>query len=586
MNAPESSVFQVLFQAAWKEYENRTGTNFDQHPLIHQLQTCHSFESLISLLQGQAQTFDEFRSGEKVGAHEGGNYNDLVNLFESIAIFLRRLEIYIKIPPTAAMTEIVVKILVELLTTLALAAKQMNQKAVGRIEIETVLERLDRLTQDEARTTAAQTFQVVYGLVQNMTVVMDDFKASTDNVREALSEHFQEAIQTWLTPPDPWENHGTALKAHRNGTSEWFIQGNTFAEWKSFKSLLWIHGTLGCGKTILCSAIIEDIYSMCKAKLASLAFFYFDRDDNKKDLRSLLSSLIFQLYDQSDSYFNILSAFYSAHRCGSQYPSDTALAQCLKDMLRLPGQAPIYVILDGIDECPKRLTVFPLVKMSDVRRGACGFTSSKSPHLCQQSTRRRHHGCHCAFSTSFHFSPQRGRTKEELIQFVRSVVDSKPGMRNWAAEDKELVIDLLLQKADGMFRWVICQLDVLPNCSRRIQRILDEVLASLGTVYERTLEEIPDTQWECARLLLECLLVSFRPLLVEELAEFLAFDFGAPIPKLQTGWRPTDPEDDLPSMCSVLCGGLLTTPGIAHTTTTTGPPRDTGRGLWRLYWDM
>jgi hypothetical protein len=96
-----------------------------------------------------------------------------VNLFESITIFLHRLEIYIKIPPTAAMTEIVVKILVELLSTLALAAKQMNQKAVGRNEIETVLKRLDRLTQDEARTTAAQTFQVVYGLVQDMRAIMD-----------------------------------------------------------------------------------------------------------------------------------------------------------------------------------------------------------------------------------------------------------------------------------------------------------------------------------------------------------------------------------------------------------------------------
>jgi hypothetical protein len=54
-----------------------------------------------------------------------------VNLFESITIFLYRLDIYIKIPPTAAMTEIVVKIMVELLSTLALAAKQMGQGPLG-----------------------------------------------------------------------------------------------------------------------------------------------------------------------------------------------------------------------------------------------------------------------------------------------------------------------------------------------------------------------------------------------------------------------------------------------------------------------
>ena len=40
-------------------------------------------------------------------------------------------------------------------------------------EVEAVLQRLDRLTVDEARSTAAQTLEVVYGLVQNMRVVMD-----------------------------------------------------------------------------------------------------------------------------------------------------------------------------------------------------------------------------------------------------------------------------------------------------------------------------------------------------------------------------------------------------------------------------
>jgi hypothetical protein len=109
----------------------------------------------------------------QVVADDGGSYDILVNLFESITIFLHRLDVYIKIPPTAAMTEIVVKILVELFSTLALAAKQMNQKVVGRNEIETAMQRLDRLTQDETRTTAAQTFQVVFGLVQNMRAVMD-----------------------------------------------------------------------------------------------------------------------------------------------------------------------------------------------------------------------------------------------------------------------------------------------------------------------------------------------------------------------------------------------------------------------------
>jgi hypothetical protein len=46
-------------------------------------------------------------------------------------------------------------------------------KLLGENEVEAVLERLDRLTIDEVRTTAAQTLEVVYGLVQNMRAVMN-----------------------------------------------------------------------------------------------------------------------------------------------------------------------------------------------------------------------------------------------------------------------------------------------------------------------------------------------------------------------------------------------------------------------------
>ncbi len=52
-------------------------------------------------------------------------------------------------------------------------AEKLFKKLLGEKDIESVLQRLDRLTQDEARITAAQTLEVIYGLVQNMRVIMD-----------------------------------------------------------------------------------------------------------------------------------------------------------------------------------------------------------------------------------------------------------------------------------------------------------------------------------------------------------------------------------------------------------------------------
>ena len=52
-------------------------------------------------------------------------------------------------------------------------AEKLGKKLLGEKDVEAVLQRLDRLTQDEARTTATQTLEVVYGLVKNINVVMD-----------------------------------------------------------------------------------------------------------------------------------------------------------------------------------------------------------------------------------------------------------------------------------------------------------------------------------------------------------------------------------------------------------------------------
>jgi hypothetical protein len=105
------------------------------------------------------------------------------------------------------MTDVVIKIMVELLSVLALASKQIKQGRFGECastctspvtqfstvkftnrlrgerEIEAVLQRLDRLTREEAQMTVAQTLGVVHGLVGNMKVVMEGAPWSNDCLR-------------------------------------------------------------------------------------------------------------------------------------------------------------------------------------------------------------------------------------------------------------------------------------------------------------------------------------------------------------------------------------------------------------------
>jgi hypothetical protein len=53
------------------------------------------------------------------------------------------------------------------------SAEKFARKLLGEGDIEAALQRLDRLTVDEARMTGSQTLQVVHGLLSNMKLVMD-----------------------------------------------------------------------------------------------------------------------------------------------------------------------------------------------------------------------------------------------------------------------------------------------------------------------------------------------------------------------------------------------------------------------------
>ena len=222
------------------------------------------------------------------------------------------------------------------------------------------------------------------------------------------------------------------------------------------KSVIWYDNiSISCTHELILlasSAIIEDIRTLQKSGLASLAFFYCDfRDDQKKDQRGLLSSLLVQLCGQSDAYSVVLSDFYMAHRRGSQHASDSELISCLEDMLKLPGLAPVYIIIDAVDECPMT-TGLPSPR-EEVLEVVEELVNSQIPNLRICVTSRPEAdivpvlGPLAFRSVSLH--GESGQV-EDIAEYVKSVIHTNREMRRWKAADKQLVIDELIKKANGM----------------------------------------------------------------------------------------------------------------------------------------
>ena len=183
-----------------------------------------------------------------------------------------------------------------------------------------------------------------------------------------------------------------------------------------------------------------------------MAHFYCDfRDEDKQSCRNLLISIISQLCAQSDPCCDVLAHIYSAHDDGTRKPSDDNLAKCLTKMLSLPDRGPIYLVIDGLDECPNNSGMpTPREEVLDLVKTLVGL-HLQNLHVCITSRPEIDIQTTLEPLTSFRVSlhNQTGQ-KKDIIDYVTFVVSSDTKMRRWREEDRKLVIETLSERADGM----------------------------------------------------------------------------------------------------------------------------------------
>ncbi|KAH9016474.1 hypothetical protein EDB84DRAFT_1630582 [Lactarius hengduanensis] len=341
---PASSLqFESIISAALGEFKKMTGKNLLDDWLAKELQSCDSVEAVMDIIQGQAEAFDKFKNGgsklmkcirssvyvlytisatlgDGVGAvvpsakvvftgigvllaaanDVRASHGALVDLFECIQFFLKRLGVHTRISPTKDMVEILVKIMAEVIAILSIATKEMQQskaktylrKLLGRTDIEDALKKLDSLTQEEVRMAIAQVLQGINELKYDTKKAKEALREIKDDVEEIKWDQRGQDVQRWFSPPDPSVNYNTARESYHEGTARWFVEGSLFKEWELVGSLLWIHGKPGSGKSILSSVIIKHVLSLRDAGHASLAYFFFDfRDKDKSKTLATFSPL-------------------------------------------------------------------------------------------------------------------------------------------------------------------------------------------------------------------------------------------------------------------------------------------------------
>ena len=188
------------------------------------------------------------------------------------------------------------------------------------------------------------------------------------------------------------------------------------------------------------------------AGMATVTYFYFDfRDTDKQNRRNLLLSLLSQLSTYSDHSCDILHRIYMAHNKGARKPTDDALIESLKESLAFSNDHPIYIIIDAIDECPNtfgipspRELVLDLVKeLVELSLPNLHIFVSSRPEIDIRTVLEPL----TSLRVSLH--DETGQ-KKDIVEYICSVVHSDAKMGKWREQDRNLVIETLSERADGM----------------------------------------------------------------------------------------------------------------------------------------
>ncbi|KAF8270933.1 hypothetical protein EI94DRAFT_1784474 [Lactarius quietus] len=238
LTTASSSNFKAIFDKALKAYQKTTKQDLTVHPLASQLQGCDSPAAILTILQNQVDQFIQSRTGDErlknwlnptiavlyafsatlsagvglvfppVNAIFAGagvlllaakdveaSQDILIDIFERIENFFRRLEIYTDVPPTPAMNDMMVRIMVEALDILGIATKEINQsrakkfikKVAGISKLEDGLKKLDKMTNEEALMAYAEMLRVTHNIDKSLKTVEEKVQIVIDGAPTVIN---------------------------------------------------------------------------------------------------------------------------------------------------------------------------------------------------------------------------------------------------------------------------------------------------------------------------------------------------------------------------------------------------------------
>lgn len=286
---------------------------------------------------------------------------------------------------------------------------------------------------------AIQTLQLDTTITQ--TEAVESLATGVANL--AVETHTADVFR-WLAAPDPSSNHHAACKKKQPSTGSWLLDSDRFKSWKTQpRSLFWLNGKPGSGKTVLCSTIIEDLLAFSRQiSGVAVAYFYFAFSNSELQLcGSAVRSLVGQFSFYKGSLPEELDALYAQCRNGQQQPSLDSLKQVLRSLI---GQFQYsYIVFDALDECTECVEILDF--MEDLMQNG-----PSSLHVCTTGRREKDITDVLEQLNSTQIGLSSALVDADIQTFLKATLQSDRKLRRWPQDLQDEIEQTLLEGSNGM----------------------------------------------------------------------------------------------------------------------------------------
>ncbi|PGG99833.1 hypothetical protein GX51_06125 [Blastomyces parvus] len=378
----------------------------------------------------------------------------------------------------------------------------------------------------------------------SMILKMNNAMRSENKVALSAQKTIKRSIYQSFAAVDPSLNYRRAKHKRHPKTASWFIESDYFNEWKSrTPSFCWPHGIIGSGKTVMSSVIIGHMSRECSPKPRSaLAYFYFDFSDlDKMSPENMLRSLIEQFCRKCRDIplLERVAKFREPYFDPDAYDYD--LLALLIEIIDTFEES--FIVIDALDVCSNVSELLHIIRNILCR-------SSSKVHILSTSRQEK---CIEDEVNSLPGNVQKATMNKTLVNrdictYVQECLKTNPKFKRWDkySDILKAIENRTINKADGMFQWAVCQLEVLGDCfnEQALRAALGSPPKSLNDMYEQILRDTVRERDSYTSKMLHWLAFACRPLTIAELAEMLTIDLNDDI-QFDSGRRFFDPREIL-----------------------------------------